>query len=181
MTITPEQIKFRRGKIGASQFGQAVGHGYGTKTRAELFHQMKGNMPPVEETMAMRVGNFMEGFIIDEYTRLTGRKGEEYPETQIHPDDPRIICHCDGITYTTAPPRLIEVKNVGPHMKDAWARGVPDYVWVQACGQSMLTKIMDVDVVAYFGGNDLQVFELQFTVEDHTQLYDGFARLLRLP
>ena len=178
MTITPEQIKFRKGKIGASQFGQAIGHGYGTKTRAELYHQMKGHMPPTVETMAMRVGNFMEGFILSEYSKQTGRKGEEYPDTQIHPDDPRIICHCDGITYSTAPPRLIEIKNVGPRMKDAWDRGVPDYVWVQACGQSMLTGIHDVDVAAYFGGSDLKVFELTFTDTDHAQLYDGLKDFL---
>ena len=177
MTITAEQIKFRKGKIGASQFGQAIGHGYGSRTRAELFHQMKGHMPPIVETTAMRVGNFMEPFILEEYTLKTGRAAEEYPDTQVHPDEPRIICHCDGITSDKT--RLIEIKNVGPRMASAWEHGVPDYYWVQGCGQSMLTGIKKVDFAAYFGGNDVRVFEVEYTDEDHAALYDGLKDFLR--
>jgi hypothetical protein len=176
MTITAEQIAFRRGKIGASSYGQALGRGYGSKTRAELYHQMKGNLPPTTETMAMRVGNFMESFILSEYNIKTGRKGVEFPETQIHPADPRIICHCDGITGDSS--RLIEIKNVGPRMHSAWDNGVPEYVWIQCCGQSMVTGVMQVDVAAYFGGSDLKVFELTFTEEDHANLLDGLMDFL---
>ena len=176
MTITPEQLKFRKGKIGASQFGQAIGRGYGSRTRAELFHQMKGHMPPVVETMAMRVGNYMEDFVLKEYSLLTGRPAEEYPETQVHPDEPRIICHCDGITSDKT--RLIEIKNVGHRMMQAWEQGVPEYYWVQGCGQSMLTGIKKVDFAAYFGGNDLKVFEVEYTDEDHAALYDGLKDFL---
>ena len=176
MTITAEQIKFRKGKIGASQFGQAIGHGYGSRTRAELFHQMKGHMPPIVETTAMRVGNFMEPFILEEYTLKTGRAAEEYPDTQVHPDEPRIICHCDGITSDKT--RLIEIKNVGPRMASAWEHGVPEYYWVQGCGQSMLTGIKKVDFAAYFGGNDVRVFEVEYTDEDHAALYDGLKDFL---
>ena len=176
MTISPEQLKFRKGKIGASQYGQAIGRGYGSRTRAELFHQLKGNIPPVEETMAMRVGNYMENFILDEYTRKTGRATEEYPETQVHPDEPRIICHCDGITSDKT--RLIEIKNVGHRMSAAWGQGVPEYYWVQGCGQSMLTGIKKVDFAAYFGGNELNVYEVEYTDEDHAALYDGLKDFL---
>jgi predicted phage-related endonuclease len=176
MTITPEQIAFRKGKIGASQFGQAVGRGYGKRTRAELYHSIQGTVPQMGDSMAARVGNFMEGFILKEYTLKTGRDAHDFPATQIHPDEPRIICHCDGIT--TDKTRLIEVKNVGPHMKSAWIDGPPQYVWVQACGQSMLTGIKAVDVVAYFGGNDLEVYELSFTDIDHSTLFDGLMDFL---
>lgn len=176
MTITAEQLKFRQGKIGASQFGQAIGHGYGSRTRAELFHQINGNIPTVIETMAMRVGNFMEPFILSEYARHTGRAAEEFPETQVHPDEPRIICHCDGITSDKT--RLIEIKNVGHRMMPAWEKGVPEYYWVQGCGQSMLTGIKKVDFAAYFGGNDLKVFEVEYTDEDHAALYDGLKDFL---
>jgi len=178
MTITAEQIKFRKGKIGASSMAQAVGYGYGGKTRAALFHSMKGNTQPDPESIAMRVGNFMEAFILDEYNRSTDRGGIEYPQTQVHSDEPRLICHCDGITTKTTTPRLIEIKNVGPHMKDAWRDGVPKYVHIQACGQSMLTEIERVDVVAYFGGSDLKVYELQFTPLDHAMLYDNLKDFL---
>ena len=157
---------------------QAVGFGYRGKTRAALYHAMKGNTQPDPESIAMRVGNYMEAFILDEYNRSTDRGGIEYPQTQVHKDEPRLICHCDGITTNTRTPRLIEIKNVGPHMKDAWRNGVPAYVHIQACGQSMLTEVEKVDVVAYFGGSDLKVYELQFTPLDHAQLYDNLRDFL---
>ena len=178
MTITAAQIKFRKVKIGASSMAQAVGHGYGQRTRAALYHYMRGDTPADTESMAMRVGNFMEAFILDEYNRKTGRGGIEYPDTKIHKDEPRLICHCDGITTKTKSPRLIEIKNVGPHMKDAWRDGVPSYVHIQACGQSMLTEVEEVDVVAYFGGSDLKVYELKFTPLDHAMLYDNLRDFL---
>jgi predicted phage-related endonuclease len=174
--ITDEQLKFKQGRIGASQFAQAIGRGYGSSTRANLFHRLKGTLPPIEETMAMRVGNYMEAFVLSEYERVTGRKGVEYPETQIHPDDDRIICHCDGITEDGS--RLIEIKNVGHRMLPKWEQGVPEYYWVQCCGQSMLTGIKKVDVAAYFGGNELRIYELEFTDEDHSLLYDALKDFL---
>ena len=176
MTITPEQIKFRAGKIGASSMAQAIGRGYGSRTRAELFHRMKGDLPPVEETMAMRVGNFMEAFVLDEYNRQTGRNAVPYPDTLVHPDEPRIICHCDGITMDHT--RLVEIKNVGHRMHKAWEAGVPEYYWVQGCGQSMLAGIKKVDFAAYFGGNELNVYEVEYTDEDHAALYDGLKDFL---
>ena len=182
MTITPEQIKFRSGKIGASSMGQAIGRGYGTSTRAELFHRMKGEMPPVVETMAMRTGNHMESQVLYEYNLQTGRNAVEFPETQVHPDEPRIICHCDGIVWLDEAngiaDRLIEIKNVGHRMLPKWEQGVPEYYWVQGCGQSMLTGIKKVDFVAYFGGNDLKVFDVEYTDEDHAALYDGLKDFL---
>jgi putative phage-type endonuclease len=176
MAITPEQLKFRKGKIGASSAAQAIGRGYGRRTRAELFHTMKGNMPPVKETTAMRVGNYMEPFVLHEYTILTGRAAEEFPETQVHPDEPRIICHCDGITSDKT--RLIEIKNVGHRMQEAWKDGVPEYYWVQGCVQSMLTGIKKVDFAAYFGGNELKVYEVEYTEDDHATVYDGLKDFL---
>lgn len=176
MTITADQIKFRQGKIGASSMGQAIGRGYGTRTRAELYHQMKGHLPPVVETMAMRVGNFMENFILDEYNRQTGRNAVPYPDTLVHPEEPRIICHCDGITMDHS--RLIEIKNVGHRMHKAWGNGVPEYYWIQGCGQSMLSGIKKVDFAAYFGGNELSVYEVEYTDEDHSALYDGLKDFL---
>lgn len=178
MTITPEQLNFRRGKIGASEMAQAVGRGWGGKTRAHLYHKLKGNIERDPETISQRVGNHMEPLILREYERATGRDAMEFPETQVHPDEPRIICHCDGKTVNAVPERLIEIKNVGPHMKQGWSEGPPEYVRIQACGQSMLTGIKRVDVAAYFGGNDLSVFELEFKASDHAKLYDALKDFL---
>jgi hypothetical protein len=42
----------------------------------------------------------------------------------------------------------------------------------------MLTGIKKVDFAAYFGGNDVRVFEVEYTDEDHAALYDGLKDFL---
>ena len=137
MTISESQKAFRHGKIGASDFATAIGlNPY--KTPAWLYHKLRGEVSWDGETIATRAGTVMEPLIAQAYTEKTGRACVEYGDTLIHPSEPRIICHCDYKTNWLEEDRLIEIKNVGPRMHAAWADGVPDYVRVQACGQSML-------------------------------------------
>ena len=177
MTITPEQLKFRKGKIGASDYANALGRGY-YKSPAYLYHQLTsdGEGYQTEETLAMRVGTHMESLILREYNRQTGYEAVPYGDTLVHPDEGRLICHCDG--KEIGRDILVEIKNVGPRMKSAWEDGPPEYVVIQACGQSMLDGCARVDIVAYFGGNDLKVFEFTFSKSDWATLYDGLCNFL---
>ena len=177
MTITPEQLKFRKGKIGASDYANALGRGY-YKSPAYLYHQLTsdGEGYQTEETLAMRVGTHMESLILREYNKQTGYEAVPYGDTLVHPDEGRLICHCDG--KEIGRDILVEIKNVGPRMKSAWEDGPPEYVVIQACGQSMLDGCARVDIVAYFGGNDLKVFEFTFSQSDWATLYDGLCNFL---
>jgi predicted phage-related endonuclease len=165
MTITAEQKQFRHGKIGASDFATAIGlNPY--NSAAWLYHKLRGEVSWDGETIATRAGTVMEPLIAEAYTEKTGRSCEEYGDTLIHPTEPRIICHCDYKTTGLDEDRLVEIKNVGPRMHGSWDDGPPDYVRVQACGQSMLDQTPGVDIAAYFGGNDVRVYELYFSPSD---------------
>ena len=179
MTITPEQIAFRVGKIGASEAASALGHGYGSKTRVWFYHKFTGKIvDDFKGNFACDVGNFMEPLLLKQYSKETGREAVEAPDTFVHPDEERIICHLDGVTLSSCPERIVEIKNVGPHMKSAWAEKPPMYYYLQCAVQSMIAKIPNVDLYAYFGGNDREVYEFTFTEEDWTSVYDGLKDFL---
>jgi predicted phage-related endonuclease len=175
MTISAEQLAFKKGKIGASQSASCLGYNK-FSTPAQEFHRMQGNMPTFVETTAVRVGSAMEPTILNEYNILNDYDAVPYEETLVHADEPRIIAHCDAKDHKRNV--LVEIKNVGPRMKDNWKDGAPDYVKIQACHQSMLDQTPDVDIVAYFGGNDVRVFPQVFTEENWASLYDNLKDFL---
>ena len=145
MTITPEQLAFKKGKIGGSQSASCLGYNK-FSTPAQECHRMWCNMPAFVDTTATRVGSAMEPTILHEYNVLNGYNAVPYEDTLVHTDEPRIIAHCDAKDHKRNV--LIEIKNVGPRMKDHWKAGAPDYVRIQACHQSMLDETPDVDIVA---------------------------------
>ena len=175
MTISAEQLAFKKGKIGGSQSASCLGYNK-FSSPAQEFHRMTGDMPQIEETTAMRVGSAMEPTILNEYNVLNGYNAVPYEETLVHADEPRIIAHCDAKDHKRNV--LIEIKNVGPRMKENWQDGAPPYVRIQACHQSMLDQTPDVDIVAYFGGNDVRVFPQTFTEENWASLYDALKDFL---
>ena len=172
--ITEEQRLFRRGKIGASSAGACLGHSP-YSTPAQEFEIINGNLDGPKETTAMRVGSHMEAQILHEYN-LLGFNAVPYEETIVHPDEPRLICHCDGKDHDRDV--LVEIKNVGPNAKSSWALGPPPHVKIQACMQSMLDQTPRVDIVGYFGGNDLRIYDETYTDADWGQLYDALIDFL---
>ena len=175
MTISAEQLAFKKGKIGGSQSASCLGYSK-YSTPAQEFHRMNGDMPAFVDTTATRVGSAMEPTILHEYNILNDYDAVPYEDTLVHPDEPRIIAHCDAKDHKRNV--LVEIKNVGPRMKDNWKDGAPDYVRIQACHQSMLDQTPDVDIVAYFGGNDVRVFPQTFTEENWANLYDNLKDFL---
>jgi hypothetical protein len=108
--ITKEQIKFKKGKIGASQVAAAIGLSP-FQTPANLAMEILGRIPPPEENDFMRIGNIIEPAI-----------------------------------------------------------AVPVHVVAQVVLQSLLTGINRVEVVAYFGGNDLEIYPLTITPKQQESL-----------
>ena len=175
MTITAEQKEFKKGKIGASQSAACLGFS-SLGSPSQEYMRMQGNMPAFVDTTATRVGEAMEPTILNEYNVTNRYNAEPYPETLIHPEEPRIIAHCDGKDHKRDV--LVEIKNVGPRMKEDWKEDAPESVKIQACHQSMLDQTPRVDIVAYFGGNDLRVYEQEFEESDWGSLYDGLKDFL---
>jgi len=176
--LTEQQLKNRAGKIGMSDIPTIVGVN-AWKSPARLAGELIGVVARSEAGLAARVGNHMESVIAEEgakelgvpfYTNetdLTSIKLGVAPfgHTINHPTYPWLVCHCDyAVIKNGQPVSIIEVKNVGPNMRDRWGdpadgiAGVPDYVQTQAIGQCGMTGVYDAHVFGYFGGNDLRIY-----------------------
>ena len=169
--ITKEQIKFKKGKIGASQVAAAIGLSP-FQTQANLAMEVLGRIPPPEENDFMRIGNIMEPAIAKIY--MDQEKIEIFPweETCVHPTFEWLIAHPDYYYNDDSgkPICLIEIKNVGARQRFRWEDGVPVHVVAQVVLQSLLTGINRVEVVAYFGGNDLEIYPLTITSKQQESL-----------
>jgi len=170
--ITQEQIKFKKGKIGASQVAAALGISP-FQTPANLAMELLGRIPPPEENEAMRTGNIMEPAIAQLYMEREQVQIYPWKETCVHPIFEWLIAHPDYF-YNDAneikPICLIEIKNVGARQRFRWEDGVPVHVVAQCVLQSLLTGINRVEVVAYFGGNDLEIYPLKITAKQQESL-----------
>jgi putative phage-type endonuclease len=170
--ITQEQLDFKRGKIGASQVAAALGISP-FQTPAQLAMEILGRIPPQEENEAMRTGNIMEPAIAQLYMEREGFTIHPWEETEVHPQFDWLIAHPDYFYNDDAegnPLCLIEIKNVGARQRFRWEEGVPVHVVAQCVMQSLLTGINRVEVVAYFGGSELEVFPLTITAKQHEAL-----------
>lgn len=175
--ITPEQLAFRKGKIGASDVSAALGVSP-WKSKAALFHEIKGNITPPELGEKGIIGNEIEPVVLAAYTRATGIKTEPEPNTLIHPDYPWMIVHLDA----KAPDyqMIQEVKNVGWTMAHQWGMdgdpdGAPMDVMFQCIQQANLAGVERVDVVAFLGGNELRIFPLEISQKAKDGVLEGLV------
>ena len=169
--ITKEQIEFKRGKLGASQVGAAIGiHPF--QTPAGIGMEILGRIPPPEENAFMQIGNIMEPTIAKIYMNQEKIEIFEWQKTCVHPNFEWLIAHPDYYKTDEAgkPTCLIEIKNVGARQRFRWENGVPVYVVAQCVLQSLLAGINEVEVVAYFGGNDLEIYPLKITAKQQDAL-----------
>ena len=170
--ITEEQKQFKRGKIEASQVAAAIGISP-FQTPAELAMELLGRVRPPEENAAMRGGNIMEPAIAQLYMDQEKVQIHLCSETYVHPHFDWLIAHPDyyyNDENEIKPICLIEIKNVGARQRFRWADGVPVHVVAQCVLQSLLTGINRVEVVAYFGGNDLEIYPLDITAKQQESL-----------
>ena len=169
--ITKEQIEFKKGKLSASQVGAAIGiHPF--QTPAGIGMEILGRIPPPEENADMQIGNIMEPTIAKIYMNQEKIEIFEWQKTCIHPIFEWLIAHPDYYKTDEAgkPTCLIEIKNVGARQRFRWENGVPVYVVAQCVLQSLLAGINEVEVVAYFGGSDLEVYPLKITAKQQDAL-----------
>ena len=169
--ITKEQIKFKKGKIGAAQVAAAIGLSP-FQTQANLAMEVLGRIPPPEENDFMRIGNIIEPAIAKIYMNQEQIEIFPWEETCVHPTFEWLIAHPDYYYNDDdgKPICLIEIKNVGARQRFRWEDGVPVHVVAQVVLQSLLTGINRVEVVAYFGGNDLEIYPLTITSKQQESL-----------
>jgi hypothetical protein len=190
MPISEEQKANRSGRMGSSDSASAVGvNPYSTPF--QLYGKLKGMVDPFMPTLATDVGLFMEPFLIKKINDLLIERGEkstpfmDYGESMFHKKHDWVISHPDGYRINDGKYQILEIKNVGWRVMHHWGEGLPKtglppaYVATQVLFQAWVAKnsndlsipVSDVHYVgAYFGGNDLRLFRLEFVEENYLKL-----------
>ena len=194
MPITEEQALARVGRLGSSDAASAVGLNPWS-TAFQLFAKLTGRVEPDPQTLSMEVGQWMEPFIIKKVNQRLAQIEKAPPfidsgETLLHNRYDWMIAHPDGYRYV-APDggnviddgryQILEIKNVGWRVMHHWGEGLPSdglppaYVTTQVLYQALVArdryKVSNTHYVgAYFGGNDLRIYKLEFVEENFTQL-----------
>ena len=175
--ITEHQLAFKKGKIGGPQVAAALGLSP-FQTPAGLAMELLGRAKPPEENATIRGGNIMKPAIAELYTNQTGKEIWPWEDTCVHNQFLWLISHPDYFINDPSADEsgdvdadtLIEIKNVGSRQRFRWENGVPLHVVAQCVLLSMLTGVDKVEVVAYFGGADLEIYPLKITDKQREQL-----------
>ena len=156
--MNPEPVDFsdRHEYVGASECSVILG--LNPYTSAHELWRRKVDRRAIEPNRAMRLGNFLEPFCIDEYeletgTRVVDRQREYATSSRC------VRAHIDGKVEGIA--KLVEVKTVGEWAYQAWNDAIPDVYRVQAEVQAYLAKAKKVDFAILVGNKEFKIIEFE--------------------
>lgn len=126
-------------------------HPYGNKL--DVYLEKKGEAPPVEETIAMRLGLLMEPAILQIYQEETGNSVEPIGyHIHQHPDNPIFICTPDGLMDDA----VLEIKTANSRMIRFWGEAgtdqVPQHYLMQGLWNCFVTGRPRCDLAVLLGG-----------------------------
>jgi len=151
---SPEWLEARRELITATDIPVLLGLSP-YRCEADLADEKQGT-GEVEDRLPMRLGAFLEPFLLDEYERATGRRAERIHQMRAHPEIPWAAASPDARVIGER--RLVELKYSGGRSR--FADGLPQDIEAQVAWQLGVTGYPRADVAALAGG-DLQVFEVE--------------------
>ena len=173
-----EWLKIRKGGIGSSDAGAAVGlHPY--KSPLELWMEKTGRdggLPktdPDDETSPMYWGTLLESIVASHYTKRTGRKVRRINAVLQHPTEPWMLANIDREVIGVTDVQILECKTAGMNGARLWKEGVPEYVQLQVMHQLAVTGKQAADVAVLICGQELQIHRID---RDEAMI----ARLLQL-
>jgi putative phage-type endonuclease len=159
----PQWLDERKNGISASECAAACGVSE-YQTPRELYHRKRGELPPIEENRAMRLGRKMESVIADEFELEAGMKIQDrQPGLFRHAEFNWILATPDGIL---TPTELIEVKKMNERraeksLGEQYTDQVP-YEWNAQCQQQMF--VMNASIVwmpVLVGSDDFRVYVVE--------------------
>jgi putative phage-type endonuclease len=160
-----EWLKIRKGGIGSSDAGAAVGlHPY--KSPLELWMEKTGRdggLPktdPNDETSPMYWGTLLESIVASHYTKRTGNKVRRINAVLQHPTEPWMLANIDREVIGAADVQILECKTAGMNGARLWKEGVPDYVQLQVMHQLAVTGKHAADVAVLICGQELQIHRI---------------------
>ncbi len=144
--------------IGASEIADVCGFGYGTPLSVYL--RKTGQIPPLEESLAMRIGTLAEPVIRQLYEETTGREVTREQVFVHAPEFPGLFATVDAVNDRGRP---VEFKCVGHRSAHLWGAAgtdeVPPHYLLQATQQMMLVGTDSIEVAALLG-TDFRVYEV---------------------
>jgi putative phage-type endonuclease len=158
--LTEKQIAVRQTGVGSSEVAAALGLSKWT-SRLELYRRKVGELPPQDETMAMRFGHAVEPFILSEYER-------ERDVTLVRsPDTMRkgiLLAHLDGWL-----PNQLVVNAKTARSRLGWgepgsAEMPVDYL-LQETAEMIIADVRIAHVPVLFFGSAIEVYELKLDNE----------------
>jgi putative phage-type endonuclease len=177
LSLTAEQLAYRRQGVGSSEIAIVAGVSPFRKRPVDLYLEKRGLVEPEPSTEEMDAGNWLEPVIRDRYARDTGRRvvlADAYWPGSVggtvrHPEHAWAMATCDGAvvepgwTAEAGGPLLglVECKNVGGIVAarewDDETRAVPVHYLCQVQWQMVVTGAPWCDLAALLGGQRFRV------------------------
>jgi predicted phage-related endonuclease len=173
MSLTPDQVAFRRGKIGSSTIATLVCDGEVDAWLACTGRDQR------EQTDAMSLGHEFEAPIIAAFARRV-KPAHQWGATIIHPSVPWAVATMDGRTDDGE--EIVETKFVGRWMADRWGTGddgAPMYPVIQLCWQLGISGLRSGYIAAMIGGPDFRAYPHAFDAELFDMLLARADRFMR--
>ncbi len=139
-----EWFAARNTAIGASEIAVAAGLSP-YQTPLELYHRKRGDLPPIEDNDAMRLGRLLEPVVKSEFTTRTGIVlADPEPPMYRHAKHDPIVATPDGIIDEST---IFEAKTASWRMKSQWGDQDSDFIPDQYLCQTMAQMaVMDAGV-----------------------------------
>lgn len=129
------------------------------KSPLELYLEKIGELPPVDETEAMRWGTILEEPVAKEFEARTGKRVMRVNRQLVHRDHPFITAHLDR--RVAREPALLEVKTTNVFARDWGEEGtdqVPEHYLAQVQHYLAVTGYQVAYVAALVGGQTLKLY-----------------------
>lgn len=147
-TTHEEWLKMREEGIGASEVAAILGLSP-WETPFSLWLKKTHQVPPTEETDAMRRGHYLEDAVVQWWMHETGEqviKASAADIIYVHPEFPYMRVTPDRIVKGRK--KLLEVKSTAINMGDT----IPDYYLAQVMYQMYVTGIHNAELIYIQGG-----------------------------
>lgn len=171
---SPEWHKGRTHGIGASEAAAACGLSKWASP-LELYYRKRGELPPVEETRAMRIGTLLEPALADWFTQDTGIEiKQRAPGLYRHPEHSHILASPDAIidTHALAEFKTINERYAADVLGEPFTDEIPDEWNIQAQQQMLVMGAELVWFGVWIKGGDVKVYQ----VSRHEKLIEGIVR-----
>ena len=138
-------------------------------------------------SLPMRLGNFLEPFVAQEYERLTGHAIRAHLDTLRHPTYPELFGHIDRVAALECEPELpggpvksrqlvLECKTCSAFRAQewgpAWSDQVPAGYLAQCLWYLGLTQYEEAHLAVLLGNNDFRVYRIKRDQDIERHMFD---------